>query len=285
MTRQTKRFCDFGPFRLDRQRRSLTRGAETLPLPPKAYDVLLFLIEHPGRVVQKSEFLHAVWPDTFVEEGNLSQNIFLLRKTLGDGQEGQRFILTVPGVGYRFAPDVAEHDEPIPVGSAVQTGQSAAEQRLAPAQRRPATIRIAIYATTFALALAVGFALYRHRNAAPQALRETQLTTNAAEASLTAAAISPDGKYLAFSTTTASTYVRPLAVKLTHSPFPAQRKSTGSPGIRMGASFSPLPSLPKRRLRAFGQSRCSLATSASCARMRRSQSPRRMVPKSFSPRN
>jgi DNA-binding winged helix-turn-helix (wHTH) protein/Tol biopolymer transport system component len=214
MTRQTKRFCDFGPFRLDRQRRSLTRGAETLPLPPKAYDVLLFLIEHPGRVVEKSEFLHAVWPDTFVEEGNLSQNIFLLRKTLGDGQEGQRFILTVPGVGYRFAPDVAEQDEPIPVGSAVQTAQSAAEQRLAPAQRRPTTIRIAIYATTFALALAVGFALYRHRNAARQ-VRETQLTTNAAEASLTAAAISPDGKYLAFSDDH-GLYIRQTASGETH---------------------------------------------------------------------
>ena len=90
MTQQTKRLCDFGPFRVDRQKRLLLRGSETLPLPPKAFDVLLFLIDNPGRVIDKAEFMKAVWPDSFVEESNLSQNIFLLRKTLGERQEGQR---------------------------------------------------------------------------------------------------------------------------------------------------------------------------------------------------
>ncbi len=215
MTRQTKRFCDFASFRLDRQNRSLTRGAESLALPPKAFDVLLFLVEHPSRVIEKSEFLEAVWPDTFVEEGNLSQNIFLLRKTLGEGQDGTRFILTVPGVGYRFVPEVAEHDDPIPVRPPAEPEPSAAQQRLAPAPRHFATSRIAIYAASLALVLAVSFALYRHRNVAPQALRETQLTTNAAEAALTAAAISPDGKYLACSDDH-GLYIRQTATGETH---------------------------------------------------------------------
>ena len=87
MMPQRKRFCDFGPFRMDRQKRLLLHGAETLPLPPKAFEVLLFLIDNRNRVVEKSEFMKAVWPDSFVEEGNLSQNIFLLRKTLGDLQQ------------------------------------------------------------------------------------------------------------------------------------------------------------------------------------------------------
>src|SRR5208282_147333 len=111
MTPQRKRFSDFGPFRMDRQKRLLLHGSETLPLPPKAFEVLLFLVDNRGRVIEKSEFMRAVWPDSFVEEGNLSQNIFLLRKTLGGGQEGQRYILTVAGVGYRFVPEVAEHNE------------------------------------------------------------------------------------------------------------------------------------------------------------------------------
>jgi DNA-binding winged helix-turn-helix (wHTH) protein/Tol biopolymer transport system component len=198
MTEQTKRFCDFGPFRVDRQKRLLLQGSETLALPPKALDVLLFLIDNRGRVIEKAEFMQAVWPDSFVEEGNLSQNIFLLRKTLGEGQDGQRYILTVPGVGYRFVPEVAEHDEPTPAGLRVVAEPSDPESVSAHPPRHSAALRMALYAALVA-ALAGGFALFcwQHK-AAPQGLRETQLTTNASEASLTAAAISPDGKYLAF---------------------------------------------------------------------------------------
>ena len=199
MTGQTKRFSDFGPFRVDRQKRLLLQGSETLALPPKALDVLLFLIDNRGRVIGKAEFMQAVWPDSFVEEGNLSQNIFLLRKALGEGQDGQRYILTVPGVGYRFVPEVVEHDEPIAVGPRIVTEPADLDQVSARPARHSAVLRIALYATALVVALAGGFALFRWQHkAAPQGLRETQLTTNASEASLTAAAISPDGKYLAF---------------------------------------------------------------------------------------
>jgi DNA-binding winged helix-turn-helix (wHTH) protein/Tol biopolymer transport system component len=198
MTQQTKRFCDFGFFRLDRQKRVLSHGDKSLSLPPKAVDVLLFLIDNRGRVIEKSEFMHAIWPDSFVEEGNLSQNIFLLRKTLGGGQEGQRYILTVPGVGYRFVPEVTEHDEHAPAESPAAAGRSNFEQLPAQPRRLPISLVVALYATVILLALAVAYALYSRRNSAPKALQETQLTTNSPEASLSAAAISPDGKYLAF---------------------------------------------------------------------------------------
>jgi DNA-binding winged helix-turn-helix (wHTH) protein/Tol biopolymer transport system component len=199
MTGQTKRFCDFGPFRVDRQKRLLLQGSETLALPPKALDVLFFLIDNRGRVIEKSEFMKAVWPDSFVEEGNLSQNIFLLRKTLGEGQDGQRYILTVPGVGYRFVPEVSEHDEETPAGLRVGAESSKVGQGSEPAPRRSAALRIALYALALVVAVAGGLVLfYWQHKTAPQTLRETQLTTNASEASLTAAAISPDGKYLAF---------------------------------------------------------------------------------------
>jgi len=213
MTQQRKRFCEFGPFRLDRQKRLLLQGPETLPLPPKAFDVLLFLIENRNRVIEKSEFMKAVWPDSFVEEGNLSQNIFLLRKTLGDRQDGQRYILTVPGVGYRFVPEVAEQEEQSPLPVAVRPFN--AVQGPALPRRRSPTLRIALYAAALLLTLAIGFAIYPLHKTVPQTPREAQLTTNAAEASLIAAAISPDGNYLAFADEH-GLYVRQTASGETH---------------------------------------------------------------------
>jgi DNA-binding winged helix-turn-helix (wHTH) protein/Tol biopolymer transport system component len=199
MTEQTKRFCDFGPFRVDRQKRLLLQGSETLALPPKALDVLLFLVDNRGRVIEKAEFMQAVWPDSFVEEGNLSQNIFLLRKTLGEGQDGQGYIVTVPGVGYRFVPEVVEHDEQTAAGRRVVAEPSDPESASSRPPRHSAALRMALYGAALVAALAGGLALfYWQHKAAPQGLREMQLTTNASEASLTAAAISPDGKYLAF---------------------------------------------------------------------------------------
>src|SRR5271170_8236500 len=213
MTPQRKRFCDFGPFRLDRQKRLLLHGSETLPLPPKALEVLLFLVDNRDRVIEKSEFMKAVWPDSFVEEGNLSQNIFLLRKTLGDGQDGQRFILTVPGVGYRFVPEVVEQEGQAPAELPAATGPYVNQSSALPP--RSPTLRVAVYVAALVLALAMGFALYPLHKRAPKALRETQLTTNAAEASLTTVAISPDGNYLAFADEH-GLYVRQTASGETH---------------------------------------------------------------------
>ena len=98
---------EFGDFRLDAQRRLLRRGTETIALTPKAFDILLLLIQHGGEVVSKDEIMRAVWPDSFVEESNLTQTVFMLRKALCETTE-QRYILTVQGRGYRFVPDVKE---------------------------------------------------------------------------------------------------------------------------------------------------------------------------------
>lgn len=99
-------FYEFGSFRIDRDRRQLLRQDQPVPLQPKAFDILLVLVENSEKVVLKDELLKSVWPDTFVEESNLSQHIFVLRKTLGDGAEKTRYIVTVPGRGYRFGEKV-----------------------------------------------------------------------------------------------------------------------------------------------------------------------------------
>jgi DNA-binding winged helix-turn-helix (wHTH) protein/tetratricopeptide (TPR) repeat protein len=100
----TKHFYEFGPFRLDPDERLLLRDNQPVSLQPKAFETLLVLVQHSETVVRKDDLMKSIWPGTFVEESNLSQNIFVLRKALGE--EGSRYIVTVPGRGYRFACEV-----------------------------------------------------------------------------------------------------------------------------------------------------------------------------------
>jgi len=103
---KTGQLYQFGPFRLDANKELLLRQNETVPIAPKAFQILLVLIRHNKQVVTKDDLLKTIWPDTFVEEANLSRNIFLLRKALGETPQDHQYILTVPGRGYRFAEDV-----------------------------------------------------------------------------------------------------------------------------------------------------------------------------------
>jgi DNA-binding winged helix-turn-helix (wHTH) protein/TolB-like protein len=103
---ESKHFYEFGRFRLDTAQRLLLRDQEIVALTPKVFDMLLTLVESSGEVVSKDSLMKKVWPDTFVEEGNLTQNISLLRKALGGGQNGHQYIETVARRGYRFAAPV-----------------------------------------------------------------------------------------------------------------------------------------------------------------------------------
>jgi DNA-binding winged helix-turn-helix (wHTH) protein/Tol biopolymer transport system component len=97
--RDTPQLYEFGPFRLEPAERKLMRGTEMVTLTPKAFDTLLLLVRNSGHLLEKDDLIATLWPDTFVEEGSLSNNIFLLRKALG---EDPAFIETVPKRGYRF---------------------------------------------------------------------------------------------------------------------------------------------------------------------------------------
>jgi eukaryotic-like serine/threonine-protein kinase len=103
MPLKQRRLYSFGDFRLDPTTRTLTREGVSIPLFPKCFDVLLYLVENPGRLITKDELLRGVWTDAFVEESNLSQNVSLLRKALDDRGNTPRYIVTVPGKGYQFA--------------------------------------------------------------------------------------------------------------------------------------------------------------------------------------
>src|SRR5215469_9578758 len=101
---------EFGDFRLLAAERRLTARADGRPieLTQKALDALHFLVQHPGELLDKSTLIAAVWPNVVVEENNLNQVISALRRALGDGSGGRRFIVTVPGRGYQFVAPVRE---------------------------------------------------------------------------------------------------------------------------------------------------------------------------------
>lgn len=108
MSQQTQLLYEFGPFRLNPAQQLLAEGAKKIPLTPKAFQTLLVLVESQGRIVSKDELLRKVWPDAFVEEATLAQNVFTLRKQLCDDREDTLYIETVPKQGYRFVAKVRQ---------------------------------------------------------------------------------------------------------------------------------------------------------------------------------
>ena len=98
-----KELYEFGPFRVNPEKEILLRAGEPIPLTPKTFQILLVLVRHSNEVVTKEDLMKTVWPDTFVEEANLSRNIFMLRKALGERPQDHRYVVTVPGRGYRLA--------------------------------------------------------------------------------------------------------------------------------------------------------------------------------------
>src|SRR5579864_855678 len=108
MSRETKPLYKFGRFELDSTQRLLLREGRMVQLTPKAVDLLLTLVESRGRVISKEDLLQRVWPDSFVEEANLSHNIYKLREALGDASGELQFIETLPRRGYRFVAQVEE---------------------------------------------------------------------------------------------------------------------------------------------------------------------------------
>jgi predicted ATPase/DNA-binding winged helix-turn-helix (wHTH) protein len=106
------RFCEFGPFRLDLADRVLTRDQQVIPLDLKTFEILLAFLENAGRVLTKDVLMKKVWPDTFVEEGNLTKGIFILRRVLGERPGGGVWIETLPKRGYRFTADITAVPDP-----------------------------------------------------------------------------------------------------------------------------------------------------------------------------
>jgi Tol biopolymer transport system component/DNA-binding winged helix-turn-helix (wHTH) protein len=102
------RFYRFGECVVDTRRRCLWRSRQLVPLTAKTFDVLVFLLRHPNRVIEKAEFFNALWPDTHVLEANLVRQMSLLRRALGEQADTHAYIVTIPGRGYELVADVEE---------------------------------------------------------------------------------------------------------------------------------------------------------------------------------
>lgn len=144
MNQETRAIYKFGSFTLD-TREGLLRDGEAISLASKAYEILLLLVQNSQHVLEKEYFLEKIWPDIFVDESNLTQNIFRLRKILGDSKMGNRYIKTVPKRGYRFVADVqvvtAESTE-LPARPSAQKLQATGKQATAFSIQSPPSIAI-----------------------------------------------------------------------------------------------------------------------------------------------
>jgi eukaryotic-like serine/threonine-protein kinase len=198
---------EFGPFRLDPAERRLMRGNEKVEVTPKAFDTLVLLVRNSGHLLEKEKFFAMLWPDSFVEEGSLSNNIFLLRRALG---EDPVFIETVPRRGYRFVgavrqltPTITRPTEPLDrhlePGNEVSANRHGATFVVAarPAADRPRWRTSAAIAAVVVAMLATGAVLWWRRPIhLPDRSKWVQLTKF--PDSVTQPALSPDGHMLAF---------------------------------------------------------------------------------------
>jgi DNA-binding winged helix-turn-helix (wHTH) protein/TolB-like protein/Tfp pilus assembly protein PilF len=178
---QARHFYAFGPFVVDTAQHLLLREGNLVPLSPKTYDTLLFLVENRGRLLSKNELMQALWPDSFVEEANLTQQISNIRKALGESAGKNGCIVTVPGRGYRFAGKVTEWTEPpgdderdgTPAPPEQAAQQGSAGMGFATWRRR----RLALVAAAVALALAglLGYKAYMRQPGAEAFKHPTSL--------------------------------------------------------------------------------------------------------------
>ena len=156
---------EFGAFRLEPVERKLLRGSEVVALTPKAFDTLHVLVRNSGHLVEKEELIRLLWPDTFVEEGTLTNNIFLIRKALG---EDVAYIETVPKRGYRFVGAIRQTPHVVE-GETSQhgpPGRTGAPQRESPATRHSGSripAFISIFVVVVGLTLVVLLLGNRHR--------------------------------------------------------------------------------------------------------------------------
>ena len=225
MSSRPQHLYEFGPFRLDTAEQLLLRDGKPVPLTPKAFEILVALVERSGHLVEKEELMNVVWADAFVEESNLTNNVSALRKLLGHGQGGENYIETVPKRGYRFTATVKEltpealviekrtltrivtEESEEQLSERVSLPESALITHQAPLSMTSAlrssrlllavTLIVTVAATAFVLYWVISQSRARKRAiaATPFSMMDISRVTTSGE--VTHSAISPNGKYVA----------------------------------------------------------------------------------------
>lgn len=226
--RPTKCLYEFGAFRLNVAERILQCNETLVSLPPKVFDTLVALVENSGRLLEKDELIRTLWPDSFVEDGSLARKISYLRKALEENDPEQKYIETIPKIGYRFVAEVKTVSVEFANGQAALTqnqthkiqhndngsAQSATEfvpyqtataneppnpfVAILPESARWSKRTTAAVLIGLAVILFLGFWFYRLRQGydAPFQFKQTVRLTNSGQ--VHRQALSPDGKYLAY---------------------------------------------------------------------------------------
>jgi Tol biopolymer transport system component/DNA-binding winged helix-turn-helix (wHTH) protein len=211
----------FGNFRLDPAERLLVRHEQPLPLTPKSFDLLLYLVERHGRLVEKQALLAALWPNTVVEEANLAYNVSVLRKVLDESKSGPSIIQTVPTKGYRFT---------APVVTTVRTRDPSLRQRPWGSRRNR---NAGIAAVVLLISSAVIWSLLSRRGLEPpRVLPVTTLHGSEREPTL-----SPDGSQVAFVWDGGVVGRSNIYVQFIGSP--DIRQLTSAPALDVSPSWSP----------------------------------------------
>jgi Tol biopolymer transport system component/DNA-binding winged helix-turn-helix (wHTH) protein len=214
------RFYDFGPFRVDAVNRLLLRERESVPLTSKVFDILLVFVSNSGRMLDKDYLMKEVWPESFVEEGNLTRNVSTLRKALGERPQERQYIVTVPGRGYRFVASVVQvQDDGVDVliEEVTQTHITVEEtehQDTVPAFVKDAEevpvvgpvtrsfSKLAVYAACAfvltSLVLLVAYSSISRKSARDTPLASLKISRLSNLGNCHDATVSPDGKFLAF---------------------------------------------------------------------------------------
>ena len=206
-------FYAFDSFVVDAGKSVLTRGGQSVPLTPKAFEILLVLVRNPGRVLKKEELIEEVWPDAFVDENNLPRNISSLRKALGEGPAEHKYIVTLPGQGYRFVAEVRQLEflngtptrslsESVPLEPVNSQPVIAVHEEAEPASTKPRSPSLLVVCTCLTLALAISgyFLAQRWLHSSQPTTAQRKLWQLTFEPGLeTDPSWSPDGRFVAYS--------------------------------------------------------------------------------------
>jgi DNA-binding winged helix-turn-helix (wHTH) protein/Tol biopolymer transport system component len=232
-----QRFQIEDDFVLDPSNRLLLRGDTPVALSPKAFDALVYLVQNAGRLLTRDELIGALWPDSYVEEGNLSVHVFQVRRALGAGVDGKAYIQTVPKKGYRFNAQVtvlgqtllepaSAMTDPTVVRSAFsEVGETTPDpvtvsKPFSPAEEpgRIRSYRLPLLAggvICLAVLVAIALQIFSARQTMRKIGSVIRLTSFSPELSVSAAAISPDGKTLAYANPV-GIFLEEIATKETH---------------------------------------------------------------------
>lgn len=200
MSLETNRFYDFGDFRLDFAEKALLRDGKFIPVTPKVFETLCALVENAGRTIEKDELMRRIWQERFVEESNLTFNIKMLRRALGDDAQNPRYVETVPRRGYRF---IAAVREVFPAAPELPPVVEQQHVKFAVRPPRKSYLSLGILAASIFCLLLVGALLARHQfsaAAAPASVLSAPFHAEkfASSGKIYQAAISPDGRLVAF---------------------------------------------------------------------------------------